>query len=144
MSNWQTSVKPDRLVWLPSGPWPAHVAFCPSRKALDRFNKDWKIKDNPFPDKDANCVTLPPEVTKTHGIALIFINEKFDNRRDPIAIAALMLHECVHAWQFVKEDAGVVSPDHETEAYAIQHIFMGAMLAYRNTRKTKVSWLSSQ
>lgn len=140
MSSWSSKTRPDRVVWLPGGPWPAHVAFCPSEKALDRFNKEWKIKNNPFPTEDANCVSLPPGITGSHAVVLIFINARHDKSRDRIAIASLMLHECVHAWQFIKQDAGVTEPDRETEAYAIQHIFMGAMLAYCNTRKTRLSW----
>jgi hypothetical protein len=52
-----------------------------------------------------------------------------------IEIAALLCHEAVHIWQFIKEEIGEREPSAEMEAYAIQHIVGELMLSYQLQRR---------
>jgi hypothetical protein len=53
---------------------------------------------------------------------------------------ALLVHEAVHAWQYVREEIGQSGREgKEIEAYAIQHLTMSVLDAYRKTRLTSSS-----
>jgi hypothetical protein len=44
---------------------------------------------------------------------------------------ALLVHEAVHIWQWIKEDIGEDEPSKEFEAYSIQRLSLNLMGAYR-------------
>jgi hypothetical protein len=51
--------------------------------------------------------------------------------KDPIYIAALLMHEAVHIWQSYCKYIGEQSPGDEIEAYAIQWIAQELMFSFR-------------
>lgn len=51
--------------------------------------------------------------------------------RDPIQVAALLVHEAVHIWQDYCEHIGEQHPSKEFEAYAIQSIAQELMEAFK-------------
>ena len=42
--------------------------------------------------------------------------------RTPVQVAAMLVHEAVHIWQYYCDDMGERSPGAEQEAYAIQNL----------------------
>lgn len=50
---------------------------------------------------------------------------------------ALLVHEAVHVWQFIRERIGEDSPSSEFEAYSIQGIAQELMLAFKAQRRKK-------
>lgn len=51
----------------------------------------------------------------------------------PVEVAALLVHEAVHVWQWIKELVGEDAPSVEFEAYSIQSISQNLMEAYART-----------
>lgn len=64
--------------------------------------------------------------------AIVSIDAGYLVQKDPLAVAALLVHEAVHIWQKHAEIIGSHN-DHgdEEEAYAIQAIAAGLMYEYR-------------
>lgn len=54
-------------------------------------------------------------------------------RRSKEQVSALLVHEAVHVWQYIKESLGENVPSKEFEAYAIQNLVQNILIAY-NTR----------
>lgn len=93
--------------------------------------------DEPYPDADAKCTRFTEDGEPTK--VLMTFNQRLDGR-DGVAVASLLVHEAVHAWQYVLEDIGQRDkPGREIEAYALQAICIELLDAYRRTRVTSSS-----
>lgn len=55
----------------------------------------------------------------------------------PIQICALLVHEAVHIWQRFKARIVEIDPSPEFEAYSVQAIAQGLMLAYSDSLEGK-------
>lgn len=53
--------------------------------------------------------------------------------QEPCQIAAMLVHEAVHVWQFHRDRIGERSPSMEFEAYSIQAISQRLFYAYAET-----------
>lgn len=123
----------DRVIWFDRGHYPTYIGFCPSPGAWRRQMRLLQALDEPYPVADAKCTRFQ---TGAKTVVLITMNERLDDRC-PIGRAALLVHEVVHAWQYVREEIGQSGREgKEIEAYAIQHLTMSVLEAYRKTRLT--------
>lgn len=121
----------DRVLWLTRGHFPAYVGFCPSVKAWRREMRKLDALDEPYPEADAKCTRFD---IPGKSVVLITMHERIDSKHG-IGVAALLVHEVVHAWQFVRENMGQVGDvGKEIEAYAIQTLTLDLLNAYARTR----------
>lgn len=136
MGGWKEAMGRDRVIWFERGHYPTYIGFCPSARAWRREMRRLQALDEPYPVADARCTRFENE-GKT--VVLITLGEHLDGRC-PMGRAALLVHEVVHAWQYVREDIGQTGREgKEIEAYAIQHLTLSVLEAYRKTRLTSSS-----
>jgi hypothetical protein len=55
-------------------------------------------------------------------------------KTNPEGVVALLVHEAVHLWQYIKEDIGEHNPSKEFEAYAIQNLTQELLQSYNIAR----------
>jgi hypothetical protein len=111
--------------------------FCPDEKC---WNKFWRVVDKgevykPFyPGRsDARTTFTNPDETKVfHPVAIVTMNNDLD--KDPVQVAALLVHEAVHIKQAILRYFGEDNIGDETEAYLVQRISQDLMNMYRDTR----------
>lgn len=127
------------VIWCDRGWLPTYYGFCPSKFAWEREMKRLKIKDAPpYPDTDGRTTRFEKTentVDMMGDTIIVTIADHIDKRKDVAAICALIGHEAVHVWQFIREDIGEDNPGREIEAYAIQYITLALCGAYRKTRR---------
>ena len=131
--------KINRIAWCDRGWFPTYFGFCPSKKAWDREMKRLGIVDCPYPTSDARCTSFENATYKDGGkktLALVTVGEHIDGKNS-MGILGILVHECVHVWQTVRQDIGEESPSKEFEAYAMQNIVMSIFAAYAETRGQK-------
>ncbi len=127
----------ERVVWFRPGHYPTYIGFCPSARAWRREMRKMDALDEPYPTADAKCTRFN---VGAKTIVLITMSERLDVAGTSIGRAALLVHEVVHAWQYVLEEIGQTGREgKEIEAYAIQHLTMSVLEAYRKTRLTSSS-----
>lgn len=56
---------------------------------------------------------------------------------DEVQLMGLLVHECVHVWQYIREALGEKNPSPEMEAYAVQAIFLQVLQMYAKLVKKK-------
>lgn len=112
-----------------------YYGFCPNKIAWDKemARLDLGIVDiMQYPSSHGRTTFFSPN---THNVkdngALVTINE---GGREPIQIAALIVHEAVHIKQAILESVGEDNVGHETEAYLVQRIAQDLMYMYAETR----------
>lgn len=112
---------------------PVHYALCTSEA---QFKREMRRLSIPPEDRDAWVLNEHSDAT-THKFELLLTRKKIAVvclRATPtstsIGIAALLVHEAVHIYQWVKELIGEDKPGAEGEAYAIQEISQNLMQAY--------------
>ena len=92
------------------------------------------VSNEPYPTEDGKCTWLQKDGKRA---IIITMNERLDSKC-PIGRVALLVHEAVHAWQYILEDIGQHErPGKEIEAYAIQHLCLELLNAYQKTRLAK-------
>lgn len=132
----------NRIVWCDRGWFPTYFGFCPSKKAWDRQMLRMGVDGCPYPDTDAKCNVFWNAKDEDGGgektVIIVTVGEHID-AKDSMGILGLLVHECAHVWQFIREDIGEVNPSHEAEAYAMQNIVMSIFSAYADTRGVKVT-----
>lgn len=98
------------------------------------------VADCPYPETDAKCNVFWNAEYKRGGkktIIMVTVGEHID-AKDHLGILGLLIHECTHVWQFIRQDIGETAPSYETEAYAMQNIVMSMLNAYSETRGIEV------
>lgn len=112
-----------------------YYGFCPNKIAWDKEMEklDIGVVDiMQYPSSHGRTTFFSPDKYNVKGNgALVTINE---NGREPIQVAALIVHEAVHIKQAILESVGELNVGHETEAYLIQRIAQDLMYMYAETR----------
>lgn len=114
--------------------------FCPDEKAWREF---WKAVDlgkmhipcYPSRSDARTTFTNPDEFGVFHPVALVTMNNDLD--KDPVQVAALLVHEAVHIKQAILEYFGEANVGDETEAYMVQRISQDLMNMYVDSRVKK-------
>ena len=111
--------------------------FCPDKKSWDKFWTSIDAGKTHIPrypdDSDARTTfTHPKECDVIHPIALVTLNNEID--KDPIQVAALLVHEAVHIKQAILACFGEDNVGDETEAYMVQRISQDLMNMYVDAR----------
>ena len=114
--------------------------FCPDEKAWKKF---WNAVDMgkmsipryPSSIGARTSFTNPDEFGVNRPVAVVTING--DEDKDPIQVAALLVHEAVHIKQAVLREYGEDNVGDETEAYLIQRIAQDLMNMYVDSRRKK-------
>lgn len=114
--------------------------FCPNKKSWDKFWKTVDIGRMNIPRYPSNSgartsFTNPDEFGVNRPVAIITING--DEDKDPVQVAALLVHEAVHVKQAVLRVYGEDNVGDETEAYLIQRISQDLMQMYIDSRIKK-------
>lgn len=130
------SVKPNRVVWCDRGILPPYFGFCPNEKAWHNTIKRLKAPAQDYPTSDASCTALRNADT---GVLCVVVTlaDKFDEQEFAIGVIGLIVHEAMHVWRYIREDIGEHEPSTEFEAYAMHHIVMELLKAYKTTRPSK-------
>ena len=113
----------------------AHFCLVQSEAALWAELRKLKVDIKHWPTinefNDATTFQINPGYTDA-GKACAIVYVKPHTGKDGVAVAALLVHEAVHIWQWHAQLIGAHN-DHgaEEEAYAIQHIAQELMQAYQ-------------
>ena len=115
---------------------PYHLTLCTTEKQFRRELKTLDLSKSDWPNftvNDHSHAACHWFSSRFGQICIVCIRP---NRKRTIhQINALIVHECVHLWQAIKEHIGEREPSKEFEAYAIQSLVQGLMLEYE--RQTK-------
>lgn len=123
--------------YLSMGPVPVYLGVAFSEEDYARELRRLKVT-RPAGDlfvpvgKDGTVKHLAPPKRNTRDLTLIIcIRPPEPDRKVPnVNVAALLVHESVHAWQWCRLQMGENAPGHEVEAYAIQWISQFLMSKY--------------
>lgn len=120
------------------GPVPGYVGFCFKEESFRKEMKHLKVQDpKPWitPGADGTCHALTHPV---HGTtAIVCIDKAQAKKRNPDSVIELMVHECTHAWQVLRDAMGERFPSSEFEAYTVAYLVRQCIRAYNahNIRK---------
>lgn len=120
-----------RTKWIGPNLFPAFVGFVPNEKnwraTLERLGFD----QEPWPPEHGRCsewTNAPPQKPgqPPRDIVLVTVNfaKAAQHGMSWSAVLGLLLHELIHAKQFVLADIGEKSPGRELETYMVQSMFM--------------------
>lgn len=126
----------QKTYWIELGFLPAHVGFCPSKKAWKCTFKELKQKPHEWPRSDGSCTRIYNDLG--HPVILITISGKAAKRVTGVQIVGIVAHEAMHAWRFIRDHIGESEPSFEFEAYVIQAITMGLLTGYKQSNKIDV------
>lgn len=129
-----TKKKTPSIEWVRQGWQPTYIGFCPTQGAwaqgVKRYNLqeagDW-LKGAP-----ARCHRFKTKEGKCYII--ITMEEGVEQRVTLSQIIGLLVHESVHAWQYVLEYMGEDKPGWEIDAFSIQCIFQDIYQGWWDTR----------
>lgn len=110
----------NKTVWIDRSFYPFCIGFCPSKKAWKKLMKAAKIKDEPYPDSDGR-VTHFKNMKGFDDMVIMTISNDLTKTYNG-GVLSLIVHECVHIFQFLVEEIEENSPSIEFEAYTIQHL----------------------
>ena len=135
----------DVIWWMPHLWWPCNIGFCPTEKAWDQLMKSKGIKEfysHTEGGKQLGVFTTfigyPP-----YDFGLMTIAPELDTK-DPIDLSGLVVHECVHAFQFVAQVMNERDPSPEFQAYGTQQIYLFMMNAYQKSRLDHIDGKKNQ
>jgi hypothetical protein len=126
--------KKDRVIYIDRGWQPVFIGFCPNEKAWKREMK--RMGRNPadchYPQSDGHVMIFhrPDEPS----VCLITVKDGAENERCLSSIVGIIVHECTHVWQEIREFIGEEKPGMEAEAYALQTLTMNVLAAFYQTR----------
>ena len=109
-----------------------YVAFVTSQTEFEQALVDIKVTDKPdyVPNGWPAC-THSFELSSGELACIVALDLEKAAQEDPIAVAALLVHEAVHVWQQNESKAGKLGCfGDEGEAYAIQNISTNLMVEY--------------
>lgn len=122
----------DRQV-APPGP---HLCLCLSQAEFDAARAGLEIEEQPclFVNPGAHATTH--HYTNPYGrrACIVCLSDEA-TIRDPVEVAALLVHEAVHVWQEHCRSINDFNPGHEQEAYAIQYVSETLMTEYARRLK---------
>lgn len=132
----------NRVVWLNRHWYPVYIGLCPSvaawKHAMKKLDVVGEASEFPcFKDRKSACVTTFTFAEKKKApVSIIAFNPDYmpTNR---LSLQGLILHECVHVWQKVRELMGERAPSQEFEAYALQDLWQQAVAAFDKTRRKR-------
>lgn len=125
------AIKKRGIYWINKGWQPVYIGFCPDEKSWKKYTKKINKKKRPdYPKSDGRITYFQSE--DEGSVALITINPPEDTTLGEIY--GLIIHESVHAFQFVCKSINEEKPSAEFEAYSIQAISQQLMSAYREAR----------
>jgi hypothetical protein len=128
------------VLWMPNLWWPVSIGFCPSQVEWDKLMKRSNIHDAFYPEIDrkggATFSGFPTETPDHYPFGVITVAEPND-KGDPSTACGVLVHESVHAFQFICHKMGEAHPSHEFEAYGIQAIYLFMEREYSRTRWSK-------
>lgn len=119
--------KRRKVTWIDRGWQPVAIGFVPDEDAFENVVWTYKIADQ-WPGKTGAMGWCKHYENDLTGEALILVG--ISNGKSSGDTIASIVHESVHAWQFLCHRIGEKSPSIEMEAYGIQHIFVGVRAAY--------------
>jgi hypothetical protein len=125
----------NKTIWINKGWQPIHLGFCPSKKAWDTTLREFKITDEPYPTNHGRCTHLVNAISGEEVI-LITVNLKEDT--SALEIVGLIVHESVHAFDYICESIGEDKPSTEFKAYSIQAIAQEMINAFTACYKDRV------
>lgn len=101
------------------------------------------IEDEPYPflditHTDAQC-HMYDRADRSHMI-VIALSDSIVERREYWYMSSIIVHECVHAWQFIRKTIGERKPGLEQEAYAIQYLTLHITEAFLSTQGKGIRW----
>ena len=111
-----------------------YLALVTSQKEYERALKDLKLEDHTTPYVRQGVQACTHSFTNVQGsiACIVAIDMEDAATRDPVDVAALLVHEAVHVWQATESGAGKLGCfGDEGEAYAIQNISAQLMYAYK-------------
>lgn len=111
------------------------LTLCTSEKAYLKLMKQLRVVNYAKwvrEDMDACTHMLRSDAGFAHVVVCIRAREN----SSAIAIAALLVHEAVHVWQFHRDNIQEREPGAEQEAYAIQNIAYELMAAYSRSQQS--------
>lgn len=119
--------------WLPRATlYGPYVQLVTSQSEYRKALRDLNISDDsPYvPEGWPACTHKYRSADGEHS-CIVGLNMDKASRMAPIDVAALLVHEAVHVWQFTEMSAGGTQPfGDEGEAYGIQNISTSLMEAY--------------
>ncbi len=121
---------PDQVIWCDRGWQNVYFGFCPSRAAWKRQMRRFNSRE-PFPPHDA-CATTFTKDGKTSVIVTLADDVEANHSREQVL--GLLVHECTHVWQAVRDGMQERFPSIEFEAYSMQAIFQGIYAGWEKTR----------
>jgi|GWRWMinimDraft_5_1066013.scaffolds.fasta_scaffold22550_2 hypothetical protein len=97
---------------------PTNFAFCMCEKSFKSEMKKIGFNDvKMIVGGDATCHT---STTDNGNYAFVCIELEKVKSSTPDKIIGLVVHECTHAWQFIRKSIGEKKPSAEFEAYIMQ------------------------
>lgn len=112
-----------------------HLCLCLTEEEYDQVMKYLRCKHyGPWIKTEQAHATTHMMVNNEGNQTAVVCLRDYANR-DSVAVAALLVHEAVHIWQWWTETYGEVRPGSEQEAYAIQYI--SSELMYEFSRRIK-------
>lgn len=129
--------KKDRVIYFERGWQPVFIGFCPNEKAWKREMKRIKragsdVSQCDYPTSDGHMMTFYPP--NAPPVCIITIKDGAEKERCLSAIVGIIVHECTHVWQEIRDFIGEAKPGAEQEAYAIQTLTMYVLAAFYQTR----------
>lgn len=134
-----TKINKNRVVWGADSAFPFDFGFCPNKAAWDHQMRKHNI---------THARSVYPEIRNSSGVAwcsefaengyyfvLITINDKIHETQGQAAVRTLIIHECVHVWQFLVGHINECNPSDEFEAYTVASICSQMLKAFANTRR---------
>jgi hypothetical protein len=103
--------------------------------------KRLRVSDNNWPginDAGGHCQMLENKKTG-HACILICVLPAAE-KQGALEVIATIVHESVHAWQFLCQKIGEKAPGIEMEAYGIEEISRGMIDAYSRTQGRGKKW----
>lgn len=120
---------------------PLHYAYIPNKKtwkkALEEFNRT-----DPYVQPSGATCTIFQNRGRTATIALVTVNTDNLKDWDLEQATALLVHECVHAMQFLCENIEEEKPSLEFFAYGVQTIYQRILTDFIEFHKKDIKhWL---
>lgn len=113
------------VAWMTSMWFPAHLGFCPNVESYQKLMTKFGMPEEvcPLGNSAGMFISFEEETEHYHPFGVIILNEKA-HEYDADVVMGLLVHESVHAYQFLLRRMSERHPSIEFEAYSVQAIFM--------------------